>query len=57
MVEASARHVDALGNDDGAAGGNYSLITREYDFRYWRTFLLFATMGAGASWVNFFLYH
>ena len=52
MVEATAGHLDTLSNNDGAAGGKYSLISGEYNLQYWRTFLIFATMGAGASWVQ-----
>ena len=55
MVEAAAGHSDALSNDDVTAGSNYTSIPREFNFQYWKTFLLFATMGAGASWVQLIL--
>lgn len=32
--------------------GGYSLLLPDYHFQYWKTFLLFAVMGAGASWVS-----
>lgn len=54
MVEAAVGHSDALSNDD-TAGSNYTSISREFNLQYWKTFLLFATMGAGASWVQLIL--
>jgi hypothetical protein len=41
-----------LVNGNENVNGGYSLLHPDYHFKYWKTFLLFATMGAGASWVS-----
>jgi hypothetical protein len=41
-----------LVNGNENTNGGYSLLHPDYHFKYWNTFLLFATMGAGASWVS-----